>query len=61
MHGTADEILPFESLALSERSLKALGVPVTTVIRPGLGHSIDEVELANGGEFLKSVLAPAAA
>lgn len=57
MHGTADEIVPFDSLALAEASLKALGVPVTTVRRPGLGHSIDEIELAKGGEFLRSVLA----
>jgi len=57
MHGTADELVPFESLALAEASLKALGVPVTTVRRPGLGHSIDEVELAKGGEFLQRVLA----
>jgi len=60
MHGTADETVPFESLALAETQLKALGVPVTTVRRPGLGHSIDEIELAKGGEFLKRVLAPAA-
>ena len=58
MHGTADELVPFESLALAEASLTALGVPVKTVKRPGLGHSIDEIELAKGGEFLKSVLAP---
>ena len=60
MHGTADEVVPFESLALAEKGLAALGVPVTTVRRPGLGHSIDEIELANGGEFLKSVLGAAA-
>jgi phospholipase/carboxylesterase len=58
MHGTADEIVPFESLTLAEASLKALGVPVTTVQRPGLGHSIDEIELQKGGEFLSTVLAP---
>lgn len=56
MHGTADEIVPFESLALAETALKAAGVPVTTVRRPGLGHSIDEIELAKGGEFLKAAL-----
>jgi phospholipase/carboxylesterase len=60
MHGTADEIVPFESLALAEGSLERLGVPVTTVKRPGLGHSIDEIELAKGGEFLGTVLAPRA-
>jgi phospholipase/carboxylesterase len=57
MHGTADDIVPFDSLALAEAALKALGVPVTTVRRPGLGHSIDEIELVKGGEFLRSVLA----
>lgn len=60
MHGTADEIVPFESLALAEKKLTALGVPVTTVRRPGLGHSIDEIELAKGGEFLKELLTPRA-
>ncbi|HKX10429.1 MAG TPA: dienelactone hydrolase family protein [Stellaceae bacterium] len=60
MHGTADEMVPFESLALAEEGLTALGVPVTTVRRPGLGHSIDEVELAKGGEFLKNALDAAA-
>jgi phospholipase/carboxylesterase len=61
MHGTADEIVPFESLPLAEKELTAHGVPVTTVRRPGLGHSIDEIELAKAGEFLKRVLAPSAA
>jgi phospholipase/carboxylesterase len=56
MHGTADEIVPFESLGLAETELQALGVPVTAVSRPGLGHSIDEIELAKGGEFLKNAL-----
>ena len=60
MHGTADEIVPFQSLALAEASLKVLGVPVTTMQRPGLGHSIDEIELEQGGEFLRTVLAPRA-
>ncbi len=58
MHGTADELVPFESLAHAETHLKALGVPVTTVRRPGLGHSIDEIELEKGGEFLETVLKP---
>jgi len=57
LHGTADEIVPFESLAMAETSLKALGVPVETLTRPGLGHSIDEVGLTRGGEFLRRALA----
>lgn len=57
LHGDADEVLPFESLALAKTELAALGVPVKTMARPGLGHSIDEVGLGSGGEFLREVLA----
>jgi phospholipase/carboxylesterase len=58
VHGNADEMVPFESLALAEKALTESGVPVKTLVRPGLGHGIDELGLARGGEFLKSVLAP---
>jgi phospholipase/carboxylesterase len=57
IHGNADELVPFESLKLAETALEALGVPVKTVPRPGLGHAIDEVGLAKGGEFLRDMLA----
>ena len=57
LHGTADEIVPFQSLALAESALKGLGVAVETLSRPGLGHSIDEVGLTRGGEFLRRALA----
>jgi phospholipase/carboxylesterase len=53
LHGDADEIVPFESLALSKAALSGLHVPVETLARPGLGHSIDEVGLARGGDFLR--------
>ena len=52
VHGTADEIVPFESLAASEAGLKAAGIPVETLSRPGLGHSIDQVGLTEGGKRL---------
>ncbi|HVM81131.1 MAG TPA: dienelactone hydrolase family protein [Stellaceae bacterium] len=61
LHGDADEIVPFESLAYSKKALSDLEVPVETLARPGLGHSIDEIGLARGGEFLRRRLAGAAA
>jgi len=61
VHGDADEVVPFESLAHSKKALSALQVPVETLARPGLGHSIDEVGLTRGGDFLRRRLAAGAA
>jgi phospholipase/carboxylesterase len=52
-HGTDDQVLPFSSLGEAETALKAAGVPVETLVCPGMGHSIDEAGLARGGAFLK--------
>ncbi len=57
LHGTADEIVPFQLLGMAERKLTELGVAVETLARPGLGHSIDEMGLTRGGEFLRRVVA----
>ncbi len=54
IHGDADPIVPFASLAMAETALKALGVPVETVARPGLAHGIDEDGLKHGARFLKA-------
>jgi len=61
LHGTADEVVPFAALDAAKRALESVGVRVETLARPGLGHSIDEVGLIRGGEFLRRVLAGAAA
>jgi phospholipase/carboxylesterase len=42
VHGEADEIVPHAALPAAEAALKAAGVPVEAVSRPGLGHGIDE-------------------
>ncbi len=55
IHGTADEMVPFDSLAASEAGLKAAGIPVETLVRPGLAHSIDERGLTEGGKRLAKV------
>ena len=56
VHGTADPVVPFESLAQAEAGLKAAGVPVETLACYGIEHSIDGEGLERGGRFLRDVL-----
>lgn len=53
VHGTADQMVPFDAMALAATGLKSVGIEVTTEARPGLPHSIDEVGLQKGGAFLR--------
>lgn len=57
VHGTQDEIVPYQGLELSKAALETLDVPVETVTCPGLGHGIDPAGLLAGGAFLQKVLA----
>jgi phospholipase/carboxylesterase len=59
VHGDADPVVPFESLALAVEGLERVGVPVEALVRPGLGHGIDEEGLRHGGAFLRQHLAQA--
>jgi phospholipase/carboxylesterase len=59
VHGEDDPVVPFESLAAAEAGLAAAGLPVRTLARPGLGHSIDEAGLKAGGRFLAEAFAAA--
>jgi phospholipase/carboxylesterase len=61
VHGEADPVVPFESLAAAAAGLAAAGIPVRTLARPGLGHSIDEAGLRAGGAFLIEAFAASAA
>jgi phospholipase/carboxylesterase len=56
IHGTADPVVPFESLAHAEAALKDAGVPVESVACYGVEHSIDQEGLQRGGAFLREVL-----
>jgi phospholipase/carboxylesterase len=52
VHGEADPVVPFAALAASEKGLADLEVPVRSLPRPGLGHSIDEAGLRAAVSFL---------
>ena len=56
MHGTADEVVPFDSLALIEEGFKAMDFDVKTHSSTGLGHGIDEKGIRIGLEFLRKIL-----
>ncbi len=55
-HGDADEIVPSAALETATSALRANGLAVDSELRPGLGHSIDEVGLMKGMQFLASKL-----
>jgi phospholipase/carboxylesterase len=61
VHGNADPVVPYASLAVARSALEAVGIKVETITRPGLAHAIDEVGLARGGAFLAAAFAPATA
>jgi phospholipase/carboxylesterase len=56
VHGTADPVVPYESMAEAAPALRANAVPVETLSCPGIGHSIDEAGLRRGGAFLRQHL-----
>ncbi len=53
VHGDADEVVPAQDMPLAVKALEAAGVKVESLIRPGLGHGIDEEGLKRGGAFLR--------
>jgi phospholipase/carboxylesterase len=52
VHGDADQVLPVASIADAERRLKILGFDVAAHVSRGLTHSIDEMGLTLGAQFL---------
>src|SRR5207248_8879988 len=56
IHGTEDQLVPFESLAHAEAALKQAGVPVETLAWPGIEHSISPEGLEHAGRFLCEAL-----
>jgi phospholipase/carboxylesterase len=56
IHGTADPLVPYTSMAEAEAALHGAGVPVETLTCPGIEHSIDAEGLQRGGQFLHRAL-----
>ena len=59
VHGDQDHLLPVELLDGAADALARAGIPVEHHLRPGLGHSIDEVGIELGRKFLARSLAGA--
>jgi phospholipase/carboxylesterase len=60
VHGDADEVVPFGAQAAAAGVLRGAGVTVEELVRPGLGHGIDEAGLRRGAEFLRKVFSGSA-
>lgn len=56
-HGTMDGVIPVGETLDAEKRLKALGVPVETLILPGLGHAISAAGIDRANAFLAEHLA----
>jgi phospholipase/carboxylesterase len=56
VHGTADDVVPFGSLATAERDLKRAGLAVEAHVSLGVGHSVGPDGLAAGSAFAQRVL-----
>ncbi len=54
VHGTDDQVVAFKLMAEAVSSLQPLGVKVSTVERPGLGHGIDADGLSASMDFLNA-------
>jgi len=59
VHGDADPVVPFTMMPVAVAGLKAVGIEAETLVRPGLGHGIDEEGLERGGAFLRASFARA--
>ncbi|MGD9659306.1 MAG: alpha/beta hydrolase [Methylocystis sp.] len=54
IHGEADPIVPFSAMTATKERLKALGAPVKSLRRPGLGHAMDDDGVLVAGDFLSA-------
>ncbi len=57
VHGTADTVVAFAELAEAENVLTVAGFKVETLVRPGLGHGIDQEGATAAARFLAAHLA----
>jgi phospholipase/carboxylesterase len=57
IHGDADPVVPFRSLAEAKRALDAAGFSVEQHVSPDLGHNVDPAGIAAAMDFARRVLA----
>jgi phospholipase/carboxylesterase len=55
IHGDTDDVVPPESLDHAVKALAMAGVTVTSEMRPGLGHGLDDRGILVGMDFLAHV------
>lgn len=56
VHGEMDTVVPVGAFFHAKETLKHAGFDVTGHTTPGMGHTIDEQGIHEGGEFIKKVL-----
>lgn len=60
VHGESDEVVPVRGSREAESALRAKGVAVAALYRPGLGHGLDDAGLEAGARALLRVFPEAA-
>lgn len=55
-HGTADPVVPFQSMEIAEQALRQVDVAVQTHVAQGIGHGIDQQGLVLGLTHLRTHL-----
>ena len=56
IHGDMDEVIPFKNMQNAEKKLKNLGVKISSLECKGLGHSINEIGIKKGIEFIQTCM-----
>ena len=56
VHGDSDELLAVSEMETAATTLRDCGVEIDTLVRPGLGHGIDEEGIRTGLAFVHNVL-----
>lgn len=59
VHGEVDDIVPVQATYLAEAALRAAGVPVEALYRPGLAHGIDRAGREAGSRQLRAAFGAA--
>ena len=55
VHGTHDDVVPFQAMEMAVMGLQRAQIKASSLVCPGLTHSIDEQGLSQGVQFLRSL------